>query len=172
MSFYTFGMFNGMWRYTSLIDMGNIFKANFIGTLLLIAGIGYFRGFHDIPRAILIIDFILTFSFSGLSRIGVRLVYSHLINPKPFRIALNKRVIIIGAGATGEFICKELLNDSLMLVTALAPKIGYDKAASIAKTAHKNGTTLKHEVIKTGLIKEKEYDKIMSPLKNDWAKIN
>ena len=52
-----------------------------------------------------------------------------------------------------------------MLVTALAPKIGYDKAAYIAKTAHKNGTTLKEEVIKAGLIKEKDYDRIMSPLK-------
>ena len=52
-----------------------------------------------------------------------------------------------------------------MLVTALAPKIGYDKAAKIAKTAYKNGTTLKHEVIKAGLISEKDYDKIMNPLK-------
>ena len=52
-----------------------------------------------------------------------------------------------------------------MLVTALAPKIGYDKAAKIAKTAYKNGTTLKHEVVKTGLINEKEYDKIMNPIK-------
>ena len=60
---------------------------------------------------------------------------------------------------------KTLLNNSLMLVTALAPKIGYDKAASIAKTAHKNGTTLKEEVIREGLIKEKEYNKIMNPLK-------
>ena len=60
---------------------------------------------------------------------------------------------------------KHLLSNSLMLVTALAPKIGYDKAASIAKAAHKNGTTLKQEVIKAGLIKEKEYDKIMNPIK-------
>jgi fumarate hydratase class II len=60
---------------------------------------------------------------------------------------------------------KYLLDNSLMLVTALAPKIGYDKAAQIAKMAHKNGTTLKEEVVKAGLIKEKEYDKIMSPLK-------
>ena len=52
-----------------------------------------------------------------------------------------------------------------MLVTALAPKIGYDRAASIAKIAHKNGTTLKEEVIKAGLLKEKEYDKIMDPMK-------
>jgi len=60
---------------------------------------------------------------------------------------------------------KHLLDNSLMLVTALAPKIGYDKAAFIAKTAYKNGTTLKHEVVKAGLIKENEYDKIMSPIK-------
>ena len=60
---------------------------------------------------------------------------------------------------------KYLLDNSLMLVTALAPKIGYDQAAHIAKTAHKNGTTLKQEVIKAGLVKEKEYDKIMDPLK-------
>ncbi len=58
---------------------------------------------------------------------------------------------------------KHLLDNSLMLVTALAPKIGYDKAASIAKKAHKNGTTLKEEVIKAGFIKEKDYDKIMNP---------
>jgi len=60
---------------------------------------------------------------------------------------------------------KYLLDNSLMLVTALAPKIGYDRAAQIAKAAHKNGTTLKHEVIKANLINEKEYDKIMNPLK-------
>ncbi len=60
---------------------------------------------------------------------------------------------------------KHLLNNSLMLVTALAPKIGYDQAANIAKMAHKNGTTLKEEVIKAGLLEEKEYDKVMSPIK-------
>ncbi len=60
---------------------------------------------------------------------------------------------------------KYLLDNSLMLVTALAPKIGYDRAAAIAKRAHKNGTTLKHEIIKAGLINEKEYEKIMSPMR-------
>tara|TARA_Y100000817_G_scaffold296016_1_gene271235 strand:+ start:52 stop:1440 length:1389 start_codon:yes stop_codon:yes gene_type:complete len=60
---------------------------------------------------------------------------------------------------------KYLLDNSLMLVTALTPKIGYDKAAQIAKSAHKNGTTLKEEVIKTGLISEADYEKIMSPIK-------
>ena len=59
---------------------------------------------------------------------------------------------------------KHLLDNSLMIVTALAPKIGYDKAAKIAKLAHKNGTTLKEEVIKMGVIGEKQYDKVMNPL--------
>ena len=60
---------------------------------------------------------------------------------------------------------KYLLDNSLMLVTALAPKIGYDRATHIAKAAYKNGTTLKEEVVKAGLINEKKYDKIMNPLK-------
>ncbi len=60
---------------------------------------------------------------------------------------------------------KFLLDNSLMLVTALSPKIGYDKAAMIAKKALKNGTTLKEETLKTGLINEKEFLKIMNPIK-------
>ena len=60
---------------------------------------------------------------------------------------------------------EQLLNESLMLVTALAPKIGYDNASKIAKTAHKNGTNLKEETLKTGLINEKDYMKIMNPKK-------
>ncbi len=60
---------------------------------------------------------------------------------------------------------KHLLDNSLMLVTALSPKIGYDNAANIAKKALKNKTTLKFEALKSGLIDEKEYDKIVNPNK-------
>ena len=60
---------------------------------------------------------------------------------------------------------KEHLDNSLMLVTALAPKIGYDNAAKIAKKALKNNTKLKNEAIKSGLINEKDYNKIVNPLK-------
>ena len=60
---------------------------------------------------------------------------------------------------------KEYLDNSLMLVTALAPHIGYDNSAKIAKLALKNKTTLKHEALKTKLINEKEYDKIVNPKK-------
>ena len=57
------------------------------------------------------------------------------------------------------------LNNSLMLVTALAPKIGYDNAAKIAKAALKNKTTLKFEATKTGLISAKDFDEIVDPKK-------
>jgi len=59
---------------------------------------------------------------------------------------------------------KYLLDNSLMLVTALTPKIGYDNAAKIAKEAHKRGTTLKEEVVRSGTLSEKEYDKVMNPI--------
>ena len=60
---------------------------------------------------------------------------------------------------------KFLLDNSLMLVTALSPKIGYDNAAKVAKKAHANGTTLKEEALKTGLISEEEFVKIVDPKK-------
>ena len=60
---------------------------------------------------------------------------------------------------------KNHLDNSLMLVTALAPHIGYDNAAKIAKTALKNDTTLKEETLKLNLISEKDYDKIVDPKK-------
>jgi fumarate hydratase, class II len=60
---------------------------------------------------------------------------------------------------------KAALDRSLMLVTALAPKIGYDAAAKIAKTAHKNGTTLKEEALATGLVSEAEYAALVVPEK-------
>ena len=59
----------------------------------------------------------------------------------------------------------KLMRESLMLVTALAPYIGYDKATIVAKTAHKNGTTLKVEAINLGFVKEEEFDKFVNPEK-------
>ena len=57
----------------------------------------------------------------------------------------------------------ELMQNSLMLVTALAPHIGYDKAAQIAKTAHNNATTLREEAIKLGYVSGKEFDRWVKP---------
>src|SRR5215211_569169 len=57
----------------------------------------------------------------------------------------------------------ELMQRSLMLVTALAPRIGYDKAAAIAKAAHKNGTTLKEEALRSGAVTAEDFDAIVRP---------
>jgi fumarate hydratase class II len=54
---------------------------------------------------------------------------------------------------------------SLMLVTALAPKIGYDNAAKVAKTAHNHGTTLREEAVRLGFVSEKEFDALVQPEK-------
>jgi len=60
---------------------------------------------------------------------------------------------------------KAALERSLMLVTALAPKIGYDNAAKIAKTAHKNGTTLREEAVGGGYVTNEEFDAVVRPEK-------
>ncbi len=60
---------------------------------------------------------------------------------------------------------KAALDRSLMLVTALAPKIGYDAAAKIAKTAHKNGTTLREEAVGGGYVTDAEFDEVVRPEK-------
>jgi len=60
---------------------------------------------------------------------------------------------------------KASLERSLMLVTALAPKIGYDKAAEIAKTAHKNGTTLREEALRLGYVSPEDFDALVRPEK-------
>lgn len=58
---------------------------------------------------------------------------------------------------------EKFLNDSLMLITALNPYIGYENAAKIAKTAHANGTTLKEEAVALGLLTEEEFDRYVQP---------
>ncbi|WP_428516069.1 class II fumarate hydratase [Roseovarius sp.] len=58
---------------------------------------------------------------------------------------------------------EKLMKESLMLVTALAPTIGYDNATKVAKTAHKNGTTLKEEAISLGFVDEKTFDEVVRP---------
>ena len=58
---------------------------------------------------------------------------------------------------------RELMQRSLMLVTALAPVIGYDKAAAIAKAAHANGTTLREEAIRLGYLTGAAFDRLVRP---------
>tara|TARA_R110000765_G_scaffold10984_1_gene33743 strand:+ start:149916 stop:151307 length:1392 start_codon:yes stop_codon:yes gene_type:complete len=70
--------------------------------------------------------------------------------------------MVVGTQANTARIDK-LMKESLMLVTALAPTIGYDNATKVAKTAHKNGTTLKEEAIALGFVDAEEFDRVVRP---------
>ena len=69
---------------------------------------------------------------------------------------------VVGIEADEERIAK-LMRESLMLVTALAPTIGYDNATKVAKTAHKNGTTLREEAVQLGFVDEATFDRVVQP---------
>ena len=69
---------------------------------------------------------------------------------------------VVGITANEDRIA-DLMGRSLMLVTALAPTIGYDNATKVAKTAHKNGTTLREEAVALGFVTEAEFDKVVRP---------
>jgi fumarate hydratase class II len=60
---------------------------------------------------------------------------------------------------------RELMERSLMLVTALAPRIGYDNSAKVAKSAHARGTTLKEEAVRLGFVSAAEFDRLVQPVK-------
>ncbi|MCV6586475.1 MAG: class II fumarate hydratase [Marinibacterium sp.] len=70
--------------------------------------------------------------------------------------------LVVGLQADADRI-ETLMKESLMLVTALAPEIGYDNATTVAKTAHKNRTTLKHEAIALGFVDEETFDRVVRP---------
>ncbi|MDG1801902.1 MAG: class II fumarate hydratase, partial [Paracoccaceae bacterium] len=69
---------------------------------------------------------------------------------------------VVGIQANRDRIAK-IMGESLMLVTALAPEIGYDNATTVAKTAHKNGTTLREEAIALGFVDEETFDRVVRP---------
>ncbi len=69
---------------------------------------------------------------------------------------------VVGITANEDRIA-DLMSRSLMLVTALAPTIGYDNATKVAKTAHKNGTTLREEAVRLGFVTEAEFNKVVRP---------
>ncbi len=71
---------------------------------------------------------------------------------------------VAGIEANADRIAK-IMGESLMLVTALAPEIGYDNATTVAKTAHKNGTTLREEAVGLGFVTEERFDEVVRPEK-------
>ncbi|MBI86890.1 MAG: hypothetical protein CMG63_02290 [Candidatus Marinimicrobia bacterium] len=108
---YICNLYQGMWRYTSITDIFQILKASFLSTFIIFILFLTSSLFKGLSLELIFIDLILSILFTSSTRLSIRLIYSHLLNPSPYRINFRKRVILIGAGKTGEFICRELLNN-------------------------------------------------------------
>ena len=112
--FFLFGLYRGMWRYTSLEDLKRVVKATVVSSLILVLAVLYIYRFEGYSRAAFIIDWLLTFLFVGGVRIGVRLLLTDNIDSF-WMLAkkghMNKRMLIIGAGAAGEKAIREIIEN-------------------------------------------------------------
>ncbi len=120
-TFYAFKLYRGMWRYTSIGDLLNIIKAASLSSLIVVTVILFKTGFIGFPRSVFIIDWFLTVLLISGFRLSVRLFYERTstaeLSPSAFLTLLksfskkkkhDKKLIIIGAGYSGEKICREI----------------------------------------------------------------
>ena len=132
-------LYKGMFRFTSLWDVTNIMTANAIASVAIILGFGFFHGFAGFPRSFFLLDFVLATLGISLSRVAVRIYFSHIVdNSKQDRFysgenAKKTRLVLIGAGRTGEKIAREILT---------TPHIGYQIVGFLDDDVRKKGATL------------------------------
>jgi FlaA1/EpsC-like NDP-sugar epimerase len=124
-TFYLFDLYKGMWRYTSMDDVTNIFKAGSVGSLMLVALMVFTHRFEGLSRATFIIDWILTLFFVAGYRVGIRVFFWFGGQDRPGRIASlrlfafrgrkkhgTKRLLVLGAGDCGEKIFREIRDNA------------------------------------------------------------
>ena len=111
LSFRIFALYRGMWRYTSVWDMLNIVKGNLLASLLIVLYAMFFIDFIKISRSIFMIDFIICTGLLGVSRVGVRIFFSHVVHllKTNENIGTTKKILLIGAGDTGQIILRQSL---------------------------------------------------------------
>ena len=112
--FYLFGLYRGMYRYTSIWDLVNVGKATVIAALIINSVFLIVPLFRVIPPAILFLDFILTAGLIALVRLSVRMYFSRVVVAVPKRRKEElgiTRLLLIGAGDTGEKIARDILSN-------------------------------------------------------------
>ncbi len=118
--FFLLGMYRGMWRYTSLNDLGRLVQASLLAMVFYISATLYIPGSHGIPRSVFLLDAMLTFLLCGGLRMSIRLFYAATHSqrrlPSIFSKVNNlrppeKSVIIIGAGGAGEKMLREIIDN-------------------------------------------------------------
>lgn len=152
LSFSLYRLYKGMFRFTSLWDVTNIIKANTIASVAIILGFGFFHGFAGFPRSLFLIDFVLSTLAISLSRVSVRVYFSHIVHDtkqdryNSSEIHTKIRLVLIGAGRTGEKIAREILT---------TPHIGYNIVGFLDDDNRKKGATL-HGVKVFGKVSDSE----------------
>lgn len=104
--FYYFGVYYGLWRYVSINDMWQIFKASVVSSVLFVLLVVFFHGLMGFPRTVFILDFLLSIMLVSGVRFFTRLLKERFLKPVP-HIA-RKRVLIVGAGRAGMLMAKEI----------------------------------------------------------------
>ena len=112
-SFFIFGLYRGMWRYTSISDFISIVQASSFGSLLSLAVFALLYGLSDFPKSVLFIDYALCTIFLGVSRASIRIYFSNIseaqtITGRNTLIKGRKKLIMIGAGGSAERIIREI----------------------------------------------------------------
>ena len=112
-SFFIFGLYRGMWRYTSISDFISIAKASSFGSLLSLAIFALLYGLSGFPKSVLFIDYALCTIFLGVSRASIRLYFSNISAPQRMTgqntlVRGRKKLIMIGAGGSSERIIREI----------------------------------------------------------------
>jgi FlaA1/EpsC-like NDP-sugar epimerase len=140
--FYFFGLYKGMWRYTSLFDLFNVLKATFTSSTFIILAILFTYRFEGFPRSVFIIDGFLTFIFVGGLRVIIRVFLSEQDKGfRPLRLIFQlrskrklqkpkKSLLIIGAGDAGEKILREIREN---------PRLDYEVVGFLDDDRNKRG---------------------------------
>lgn len=118
--FHVFGLYRGMWRYTSLLDLAKVLRAVAASSISIVLVILFLWHFHGFSRSVPVIDLVLTFLFIGGVRVSSRLIFagnlSTFWNWGGTRGRPVKNLLLIGAGAAGEKVLRELLENRDLLL--------------------------------------------------------
>ncbi|MBN1474630.1 MAG: polysaccharide biosynthesis protein [Syntrophaceae bacterium] len=108
------GLYRGMWRYTSIRDFWLLARASLLATVIIMALILFINRFEGYSRAVFIVDGLITFLFTGVLRMAIRLYYSTAdlqYNKNLQKVFRAKKVLIIGAGSAGEKMLREIFDN-------------------------------------------------------------
>lgn len=107
--FWRFNLYRGIWRFASLPDLWNIFRAALLGGMIIMLGLFILIRLEGVPRSILILYPVLLMILLGAPRLGYRLWKDHALNLGTTMSA--QRILIVGAGRAGEMLAREMLRD-------------------------------------------------------------